>query len=111
MTAMDQTCAAGRVNWRSGAAVGEDKKERCSSRKRGPATERVVGDTGRMAELFRAVTEMQRCNACAARSRPLAWSARRVGKAKMAEAVAHPHDSLQQCPREVGSGSGRKLWS
>jgi hypothetical protein len=85
---------------KSGAVVAKEAPQRSAS----------LGDTGRMAELFRAVTEMQRCNACAARSRPLAWSARRVGKAKMAEAVAHPHDSLQQCPREVGSGSGRKLW-
>jgi hypothetical protein len=77
----------------------------------------VVADTGRMADVGQGV--FQRCDQNAALRRLCCsfWAAgvdHAEGSEKQLQRkkpVAHPHESLQQWPHEVGSGSGRKLWS
>jgi hypothetical protein len=77
----------------------------------------MLGDTGRMADVGQGI--LQSCDRDAAQRR-LCCSFSAAGEdhaegsekqLQRKEPVAHPHESLQQWPHEVGSGSGRKLWS
>jgi hypothetical protein len=88
---------------KSGAVVAKEAPQRSAS----------LGDTGQMAELFRVVTEMQRCNACAARSRPPAWSARRGRKSKdrgRRTSPRKPPATSAWSAAGVGENCGRDKW-